>query len=148
MKNRKGFTLVELIVVVAILGVLMAVLVPQYIQYVEKTRVAADEAYIGEMSHAMELIAAGNETVGGKTCIVQILPTGEWFVASGPDNAADGELERELQDIIGEGTAFKSKKYSASEAGIVKPKVTLELHADGRVTVWDFSITGNRRHTP
>ena len=34
-KDNKGFTLVELIVVIAILGVLMAVLVPQYIRYVE-----------------------------------------------------------------------------------------------------------------
>lgn len=37
-KKNAGFTLVETIVVIAILGVLMAVLVPQYIQYVEKSR--------------------------------------------------------------------------------------------------------------
>ncbi|MEG1460789.1 MAG: prepilin-type N-terminal cleavage/methylation domain-containing protein [Oscillospiraceae bacterium] len=56
--NNKGFTLVELIVVIAILGVLMAVLVPQYIQYVEKSRIGADEAMIGEIGHAMEVAAA------------------------------------------------------------------------------------------
>ncbi len=36
--RNKGFSLVEIIIVIAILGVLMAVLVPQYIQYVEKSR--------------------------------------------------------------------------------------------------------------
>ncbi|MBP8639462.1 MAG: prepilin-type N-terminal cleavage/methylation domain-containing protein [Oscillospiraceae bacterium] len=41
-KSNAGFTLVELIVVIAILGILTAVLVPQYIQYIEKSRVAAD----------------------------------------------------------------------------------------------------------
>ena len=45
-KNNAGFTLVELIVVIAILGVLMAVLVPQYIQYVEKSRLGVDNSYI------------------------------------------------------------------------------------------------------
>ncbi|MEG1315936.1 MAG: prepilin-type N-terminal cleavage/methylation domain-containing protein, partial [Oscillospiraceae bacterium] len=59
--NKKGFTLVELIVVIAILGVLMVVLVPQYIQYVEKSRVSVDESYVGEVAHTMELAAAGNE---------------------------------------------------------------------------------------
>lgn len=37
-KNNKGFSLVELIVVVAIMAVLVGVLAPAYLQYVEKTR--------------------------------------------------------------------------------------------------------------
>lgn len=40
--NQKGFTLVELIVVVAILGVLAAVAAPNYMNYLYKSRVSAD----------------------------------------------------------------------------------------------------------
>lgn len=40
--NQKGFTLVELIVVVAILGVLAAVAVPNYMNYLYKTRISTD----------------------------------------------------------------------------------------------------------
>lgn len=37
-KNNSGFSLVELIVVVAIMAVLVGVLAPAYLRYVEKTR--------------------------------------------------------------------------------------------------------------
>ncbi|MEG1242930.1 MAG: prepilin-type N-terminal cleavage/methylation domain-containing protein, partial [Oscillospiraceae bacterium] len=65
--NNKGFTLVELIVVIAILGVLMAVLVPQYIQYVEKSRIGVDESIFGEIAHNMEIGAASTEALGTGT---------------------------------------------------------------------------------
>ena len=39
--NNKGFSLIELIIVVAIMAVLIGVLAPQYLKYVEKSRVSA-----------------------------------------------------------------------------------------------------------
>ncbi len=41
-KDNKGFTLVELIIVVAIIAVLATVLAPQYLQYVERSRESND----------------------------------------------------------------------------------------------------------
>ena len=41
LKNNKGFTLVELIVVIVILGVLAGVGAPQIFKYIEKSRVSA-----------------------------------------------------------------------------------------------------------
>ena len=42
-KNKKGFSLVELIIVIAIMVALIAVLAPSYIKYVQKSRKSAYE---------------------------------------------------------------------------------------------------------
>ena len=42
-KKNKGFTLVELIIVIAIIAILGIILAPQYIKYVDKSRWATDQ---------------------------------------------------------------------------------------------------------
>lgn len=44
LKSRKGFTLIELIVVIAILGILAAILVPSILGYVDQANKSADKA--------------------------------------------------------------------------------------------------------
>ena len=50
-----GFTLVELIVVITILGIISAILVPNYIHYVDKANSSVCESNLSEFEHAYEL---------------------------------------------------------------------------------------------
>lgn len=61
MKNtNKGFSLVELIVVIAIMAILIGVAVPVYSGYIEKTQEAKDEQFLTSLSHTAQLFAAEN----------------------------------------------------------------------------------------
>lgn len=53
-KNNKGFSLVELIVVIAIMAVLVAVIAPQLIKYVEKGRESTDISSADNVGSALQ----------------------------------------------------------------------------------------------
>lgn len=64
MKRNGGFTLVELIVVIAILAILAGVGVPAYSGYVDKANKGADQTLIRDVAHALTLYYYSNsETV-------------------------------------------------------------------------------------
>ena len=56
--DNKGFSLVELIIVIAIMAVLIGVLAPQYLKYVEKSRQSADLDTIDSMVNAVTIYSA------------------------------------------------------------------------------------------
>lgn len=56
-KKNKGFTLVELVIVVAILAILVGLLAPQYTKYVENSRKAADASNMDELVNAFKIYA-------------------------------------------------------------------------------------------
>ncbi len=58
MKKNKGFTLIELMVVIAIIGVLSAVAMPKFRDMLEKSREGATKANIGTIMSAISVYHA------------------------------------------------------------------------------------------
>ena len=77
-KNNKGFTLVELVIVVAILAILVGILAPQYTKYVEKSRKSADVSNLENLVTAFKTAAADGTTV---------IPKGSYCIAIGKSGA-------------------------------------------------------------
>ena len=51
--NRKGFTLIELMIVIAIVGILAAVALPAYQDYTVRARMSEPLAVLGEARHSV-----------------------------------------------------------------------------------------------
>jgi len=64
-KDNKGFSLIELIIVIAIMAVLTAILTPQLIKYVERAREAKDRTNIESVYRAFQLAVLEPVSVSG-----------------------------------------------------------------------------------
>jgi type IV pilus assembly protein PilA len=101
-KNNKGFSLVELIVVIAIMAVLMAVLAPAMLRYVEKSRVQKDKTTASEVENAVEL-ALSDDTVynklgGADVEVTYTADSGVVLVTKGDDS--ENTLQTELDATL------------------------------------------------
>ena len=108
-KNNSGFSLVELIIVIAIMAVLIGVLAPQFIKYVERSRESTDLQNIEEIKIAVETYVADN---GEKTLPDSITVT----CPSGSKGYITCDLGNELNSygIATTGVANKSTKWSGT----------------------------------
>ena len=67
MKNNKnGFTLIELIMVMIILGIMAAVAIPRYLETIEKSEVASDDAEVNTIMVALENYAQNRMLTEGR----------------------------------------------------------------------------------
>ena len=67
LKNtNKGFTLIELIMVMIILGIMAAVAIPRYLETIQKSEIAAEDAVINKIMVALENYAQNKLVTEGR----------------------------------------------------------------------------------
>ena len=139
-KDNKGFTLVELVIAVAILAILVGILAPQYTKYVEKSRKAADASNMNELIKVVQTFAGDTDNE---------LPAGKYTITIGATNATNTGIAPETGKTVpskltdeleaaspswNDKLTTKSKKWGASGA-ISDIKAQIEVKDDGGVEV-------------
>lgn len=140
MKNNKGFSLVELIIVVAIMAVLMGILAPQYIRYVEKTRIRADDSIVADIDKAAQITLAGEkyyEDAAGDVVLTVDLTTGGVSVTNLPNTTAAfvNEVYTSVYGTNAAANKFKSKAYASATS------VVFTYHFDTSLYTWTAKVT-------
>lgn len=101
MKMQKGFTLIELMIVVAIVGILAAVAIPAYSDYTTRAKVSEGLALAQGMKTTLaENISMGNTVTDGVTAVGAVGNVTSISVASGA-TATAGEIEITMADPSG-----------------------------------------------
>ena len=136
MKKQSGFTLIELMIVVAIVAILAAIALPAYQNYVTKTKWAELATSLGSMKTDAEICASqGQFTIAADAtgCInySRKLPATVTFSENPTFTSAAG-------------ASFKVKFADAAQGGPLGAAGILEMKTSGATVplTWTYACTG------
>lgn len=152
--NNKGFSLVELIIVIAIMAILIGVLAPQYLKFVERSRKSTDRQNVDEIVRAVNIYAADPEAspqiATDATGTTLTLTTGSAMTIDSGINAT--AITQALQDsgIVPATFANNTVKLKSSKWNSTTITLKFVVDSNGNVTVIpsDYDILGESSSTP
>lgn len=143
---QKGFTLIELMIVVAIIGILSAIAIPQYQNYIARTQVSRVMSESGSLKTSVETcILDGKVVLGQAANQCQLGATGSNLLRSS-DTIQDGASAAPGNT----GVPQVTMPQEASGSTAANPKALIvstfgnsaAAAIRGKVVVWDRSDSG------
>ena len=123
--NNKGFSLIELIVVIAIMAILVGAIAPQVTKYIKRARVAQDQQTLSTVYTAVTTGLA-DIAIEGKT-------TTGWDNTKTLD-AQTGDLANAVKAILSD-TLDVTVKSDEGTAGNADGKITVAIDSSNNVVV-------------
>mgnify|MGYP006151636385 CR=1 FL=1 len=141
-KSNKGFTLIELMIVVAIIGILAAIAIPNFLRYQLKSKSSEGKVNIAAISTAQESFRAEF----GSYIVASASPAGVMGASQRPyANAAGADLGFDQLGWSPEGEGRVFFQYEANASGSAYT-ITARANIDGDTTsqVWGYvkPVTG------
>lgn len=126
MKKNKGFSMVELIIVIAIMAILAGALAPALIKYINKSRISTDIQTANTIATAVQT-ALANET--GYDEAASVMGAGTWtdIATLYTTGSTFGPL---VKDTVG-GSSTPTIKSKKCMAGTSYSGATFEVEIDG-----------------
>lgn len=69
MRTKKGFTLIELVVVIVILGILSAIAIPKFMDLQRDARISAVQGLVGAVKSSVSLVYSKSVLLGKRSII-------------------------------------------------------------------------------
>lgn len=137
MQKNKGFSLVELIVVIALMAVLVGILAPVFVRYIEKSRQGTDIQNLDSVVDSLEAYFADKDVSGGGTPVTVTVTLGSVLQSSGMPSGFDPEQELVDMGFIsakGDTLPLKGNRWDASGTGnTTVPSVVYNITAHQKI---------------
>lgn len=141
MKNQKsltnkGFSLVELIIVVAIMAILIGVLAPQYLRYVEKSRLQKDNTSMGEIANVLKMTSSDETLINAMSGGVTITfgTNGVGITVAAPSDST-GAVQTELIKTLGSLGDLRLTSTTYTGTGATLPVISATVNSDQVIEV-------------